>query len=980
VAVLPPGFQAALAERYVIQRELGRGGMATVYLAEDRKHHRLVALKVLHPELGSILGPERFHREIELASQLTHPHILPLYDSGSAAGQLYYVMPYIEGESLRDRLRREKQLTLDAALEITRNVAAALAYAHGRGVIHRDIKPENILLASGEAVVADFGIARAITAAGGERLTETGLAMGTPAYMSPEQAFGERDLDAHTDIYSLGCVLYEMLAGQPPYAGPTAQAIVAKRLSEPVPSLRTYRETVSPRLESTVNKALARVPADRFETAIQFASALSAGPVESFGRDTADQAIPAGSRRTALFHHRGILVGALLVVGLITALVWRRLRSTALPLNPDLIAVAPFDVSGVGLAPWGEGMVDYLSRSLDGAGTLRTVSPSIFLRRWNGRADPASAESLGHRTGSGLVVFGTIVRGGGDLLRLRAALLDVASGRTTAEVEVTGDTLGIDRVADSLAVALLTALGRTRPVGAVRNAPFGAVSLPAIKEFLRGEQKYRRSEWDSALFYYNRAVTLDSTFALAYRRLATVSGWDPPTASTFAPVLTYIEKMKAYNRGLPPRDSMLITADFIEYRGLELPDSFFPSYRVLTATLGEAARRYPGDPEVWQTVGEMKYHHDMPPGEALDAFDHAIALDSGFAPAFEHVLELAFSVDGINRARRYAEAYRSLRSDDASSPSIRLAMALMDSVPPPVSERARLLESSSARDLDRVGYEHLFFWADSAETAVEVLRSLARGSHPPVWEPFVDSVMRARTLARALLLRGHVREAGAVYRPYLARSNAPTAFNGLRDPLFELAELGAFPAETVSAALDRIGPTPLEFQRRALGWWMVNPDTTALQRFIRFAAEIADTGSSSRERLIAHHHGVVASAYLALVRGDSATALGDLAARPDSLCLVVPCYLEKLTEARLLAARGEDRKAASLLDRYRWTQNPYFIFSTLERGRIAERLGERETAIDCFQLVVDYWRRADPQLQPYVAEARSALARLTEEP
>jgi len=204
---------AALAGRYRIESELGAGGMATVYLAQDLKHRRQVAIKVLKPELASVLGPERFLREIEIAAQLTHPHILPLYDSGEAEGLLYYVMPYVEGESLRDRITREKQLPLDDALQVARETADALSYAHSHGVIHRDIKPENILLESGHAVVADFGIARAISAAGGERLTETGLAVGTPAYMSPEQAAGEKNLDGRSDLYALGCVLYEMLAG-----------------------------------------------------------------------------------------------------------------------------------------------------------------------------------------------------------------------------------------------------------------------------------------------------------------------------------------------------------------------------------------------------------------------------------------------------------------------------------------------------------------------------------------------------------------------------------------------------------------------------------------------------------------------------------------------------------------------------------------------------------------------------------------------
>ncbi|MEE9474010.1 MAG: serine/threonine-protein kinase, partial [Acidimicrobiia bacterium] len=250
-------LKAALADRYTIKQEIGSGGMATVYLAEDLKHRRQVAIKVLKPDLAAALGSERFLREVEVTANLTHPHILPLYDSGEADGFLYYIMPYIEGETLRERMNREGQLPLDDALQITREVAAALSYAHSHDVIHRDIKPENVLLSAGEAVVADFGIARAITAAGGEHLTETGISIGTPAYMSPEQASGEHKLDGRSDIYSLGCVLYEMLAGEPPYTGPTAQAIVAKKLSEAVPRVSVIREAVPDTVEASVAKALA---------------------------------------------------------------------------------------------------------------------------------------------------------------------------------------------------------------------------------------------------------------------------------------------------------------------------------------------------------------------------------------------------------------------------------------------------------------------------------------------------------------------------------------------------------------------------------------------------------------------------------------------------------------------------------------------------------------------------------------------------
>ncbi len=269
-------LNAALAGRYVIERELGSGGMATVYLAHDVKHHRRVAVKVLRPEVAAALGPDRFLREVEIAARLNHPHILALYDSGKANGFLFYVMPYVAGESLRHRLAREKQLPVEEALGITRDIASALGHAHAQNVIHRDVKPENILLYEGEAMVADFGIALAVSAAAGERLTEIGLAVGTPEYMSPEQALGERELDARSDVYSLGCVLYELLAGEPPYTGRTAQAILAKRFADPVPAVRRLRSAIPTGVEQALMKALARAPADRFASAAAFAEALAA--------------------------------------------------------------------------------------------------------------------------------------------------------------------------------------------------------------------------------------------------------------------------------------------------------------------------------------------------------------------------------------------------------------------------------------------------------------------------------------------------------------------------------------------------------------------------------------------------------------------------------------------------------------------------------------------------------------------------------
>src|SRR5213080_3683566 len=539
-------LQAALADRYTIERELGSGGMATVYLAADLKHHRRVAIKVLKPELAAALGPDRFLREIETAARLNHPHILPLHDSGQAGGSLYYVMPYIEGESLRERLEREGPLPLEDALRITRDVTSALSYAHGHDVVHRDIKPENILLSGGEAVVADFGIARAITAAAAGTLTETGIAIGTPGYMSPEQATESERLDGRSDIYSLGCMLYEMLAGEPPYTGANARSVIAKQLTDPVPSVRRLRDTIPPAIDGAVSKALAKAPADRFVTAAQFAEALTpsvTGPVRL--RLTARRILAAGAVTAA--------VGALVL----TVIRWR--AGVGPVLDPNLVAVAPFDVLDPKLDLWHEGLVDVLSRNLDGAGPLRTVSPTVVVRRWSGRADPTSAEQLGRRPGARLTVFGNIVGAGLDTVRISASILDAASGNVVAQAERRDLAARMDRLADSLTVALLRELGETRPIVAVRLSSFGSTNLSALSEFLQGEHFFRGLALDSALAHYRHAIRSDSTFAPALRRIFQVLWWQGHSKDSLW--VSYAFRAAAFNHHLAPRESLLVTHD-----------------------------------------------------------------------------------------------------------------------------------------------------------------------------------------------------------------------------------------------------------------------------------------------------------------------------------------------------------------------------------------------------------------------------------
>jgi eukaryotic-like serine/threonine-protein kinase len=320
----------ALAGRYLIEREIGRGGMATVYLARDLRHERKVALKLLLAELGAILGPERFLSEIRVTANLQHPNLLPLFDSGEASGRLFYVMPYVDGESLRHRLSREKQIAIDEAIRITVACASALDYAHRSSVIHRDLKPENILLSAGQPVIADFGIALAVSNAGGARITQSGLSLGTPQYMSPEQAAGDREVDGRSDIYSLACVLYEMLTGDPPHTGSTVQAVIAKVLVEKPRSVRSQRDRVPEHVEAAIDRALAKIPADRWATAGEFCEALSDPAMTAArarpGEDgVASRYVPA-SRGMRIFQ-RALWPAIAIAAATMAVVAWRRLAT-----------------------------------------------------------------------------------------------------------------------------------------------------------------------------------------------------------------------------------------------------------------------------------------------------------------------------------------------------------------------------------------------------------------------------------------------------------------------------------------------------------------------------------------------------------------------------------------------------------------------------------------------------------------------------
>jgi serine/threonine-protein kinase len=976
---IPPELAEALGERYVIERELGRGGMAVVYLAQDSRHHRRVAIKVLHPQFAQAVGTERFLHEIEIIAQLQHPHILPLHDSGEGGGLLYFVMPYVAGESLRNRLARDRQLPLDQALEITRQVASALTYAHSHGVVHRDIKPENILLTDDQAIVADFGIGWAEGRSGGDRLTETGLTLGTPAYMSPEQAAGERHLDGRSDIYSLACTVYEMLAGEPPFTGPTAQAVIARRLGEPPPRLHVIREGVPEAVERAIDHALAKVPADRFSTALQFSAALSAR-TDAFVPPASDPPVKRerGRRRLLI---PGLVGVALAVAAAAGALV---LRDTPPPsLDVNLIAVAPFDVFNPELSLWREGLVDVLSRGFDGAGTLRSVSPRLAIRWWNGRAEPAEAKTLGRRTGAGLVVFGQLVGSGPDSVRLTATLLDVGGNQPLAEVDLRDASAHMDRLADSTAVALLRALGRHRPIGAIRQAAFGGTSFPALKEFLRGEQFYRRSAWDSALAHYEAATTLDSTFALAFRRMRLSLTWSPPTAHSFQSPEAYAFRAGAFNRGLPVRDSLLIMMDSLLWGGLGWDDTaYFSHRRRAFVALDQLARLNPNDPEVWNEIGEVRHHWGTPAEftaeDILAALERAIQLDPEYGPAYEHTVVFAIGLGRLDLARQYAEAYLDFVP---SSQQNRLDALLLDPALAASSQTARLIDTSAAGPLLQAVFD-LSGWVDSAETALRLARSLASGTHSLAGAPsWLTDTLRKEVLAGLLAFRGHFQEARATL------PGSPILVTGFpSDPNLDLALLGVFPPDSLRIMVRALvagdslwPPSRLHY---ALPWWYADRDTAALKRFEIQVAAAARRYPNPVAKAYLSNLAETGRAYLVLARGDSSEGLRMLAALPDSLCALGNCFFEKFTLAELLAARGQDREAAVIYDRWLRARggSPLLVLGRLNRARVAERLGDRERAADLYQYVVDAWRHADPELRPHVAAARDGLERLAAEP
>lgn len=965
----------ALGPAYTIGRELGGGGMSRVWIARDDTLGRDVVVKLLSPDLSHHLSAERFTREVRLAAGLQHAHIVPLLTAGvTADNRPYYLMPFVDGESLRARLDRDAAAPAQPITEVVsvlRDVCRALAYAHSRGVVHRDIKPDNILVSGGAAMVADFGIAKAMNSAReantqtSAALTQIGAAIGSPAYMSPEQASGDPETDHRTDIYALGVTAYELLTGRPPFTQSTTSGQLMAHFTETPVDVRERRAGIPDGLAALVMTCLAKSPDDRPQSADLLAAALgtsvlSTGDTVATARPVATPVAPVARRST-----RSTLLVGCAVTAFALAVGATRYVSGPRNLESNLIAVMPFSVRDSSVQLWREGFVDVLSRSLDGAGTLRTVAASTTIAQSPTRADAAAAATLGKSVGAGLVLFGDIALEGRDSVHIRYSVYDVASARPRLNFDLRGERSRMDALADSMALRVLRELGGAGGSGAALSS-VGTRSLPAMRAFLQGQQFYRRAVIDSAKAAYQVALESDSTFALAWRGVA--STFIRQGRENSPEAVRALDMAIRYKAGRSPRDSMLLRADSLRLAfGRRTPGAMdavdaIPVLALLFTTLGDATMAYPSDAELWFERGDAGYHFGEFSGvtlrEAREWFSRGTVLDSTFTVPYYHLFELARRSGNRKEAAQVARRLSAFTTGDQLV-YYRLLAGVLETQPINTSSRA-LLDSVPLTFAGAL-LQTLASMPDTGDLALKLAQTLAARPLTKLADG-PDSVGFRDVMALPFALRGHGRDA-------LLWSKAP----GLQ---LQLARIGLVPRDS---ALARMRQVLARDPRQAVGasrLFADAKDTASLRLLTLYADSVAKatpgpTGAPAPSPLMA------LSAFRILALGDTTAALNAFLAIPMSACGGTPCAAS--TVAAVLVTRRRLAEAARVLDRWLPSQmgRVDVPMDWLTRARIAEQLGDNATAASFYSLVVTVGRTGDPELQRHVAEATAGVRRMS---
>lgn len=963
---------AALGPGYTIGRELGGGGMSRVWIAHDETLGRDVVVKLLSPDLAQDMSAERFTREVKLAAGLQHAHIVPLLTAGvTSDNRPYYLMPFVDGESLRARLDRTDGATglpVSNVVSVMRDVCRALAYAHARGVVHRDIKPDNILVSGGAAVVADFGIAKAMTSARASEtqqsaaLTRMGTAIGSPAYMSPEQGSGDPETDHRTDIYAVGITAYELLTGAPPFTQATTTGQLMAHFTETPVDLRERRADVPDALAALVMSCLAKNPDDRPQSAEQLATAFgdsvtSSGSMAAAARPNPAVAPPSPTRR-----NRALLLGGTVVALALGAGAYVKFRAPS-GLESNLLAVMPFTVRDSSVALWREGLVDVLSRSLDGAGSVRTVAASTTISQSPARADAAAAEKLGRSLGAGMVLFGDIGLEGRDSVHIRYSVYDVGAARTRYTFDLRGERSRMEALADSMALRVLRDIGGGG--AGLQLTTVGTRSLPAMRAFLQGQQLYRRGAVDSARNAYRVALESDSTFALAWRGVASVfirEGRENEPDAVRA-----LDMAIRYKSGRSPRDSMLLRADSLRLAVKRRVPGATDAVDVITVlpelfqTLERATQTYPSDAELWFERGDAAYHFGEYGGvslaEAAAWFRRGTSLDSTFLVPHFHLYDIALRAGNVREAGQSARRMATLSTGDASQYYALLARVLETQ---PVSDAVRKQLDTLSLGYSGALLRSLASMPDSIGVALQLARSFVGRPHPML-DTATDAAGFRDAMSLAFATRGLGREA-------MKWTSAP----GL--PL-QLSRVGIVAPDS---ALGIVRALLAKDPRQAVGGIRLLADardTASLRQLAIWGDSMKAAPVGAPDRVAP---GVVAvvPGFMMLGKGDTAAALRSFLAIPMTECKNVPCAAS--TVATLLLRQGRAADAARVLDRWlpTATGRTDVPLDWLLRARIAEQLNDAEQATVLYRRVATVWRGGDRELKPSVDEARAGLARV----